>query len=730
MINALLGGSFLPARAKPSSSQLVRCHHSETRKVIVYFEDDNLKQFDGSLVSQELVSTFADESINSNNKEGVREIELCSPDFPFGDDILLIDSPGLDAFGYDGHEKLTMASLLPTVDMCLLITTCKSNSDLKLLEVLNAINETGATGMPVILVQNMIDSIQPSPDGTKSRDDVAKDHMRRLERIVNSSSFEDKSAISIVQFSAINAVQGRIESDKELLKASNYDCLVERIQSTIDSIIPVINSSRLQNVKKELVRISEEANKDAGLEKGSLVDASGFQYSTIIDEVDEFISEKESGNQALLNDVDAILDEIPLIDCFSQDTLDEYITRTHSIEQSILNVITETKSFIDEKCTLLNLNPRDISSASLKQHNQSPTLHQKTTEFKVEKKGFWAGVKRFFGSSSGYKTITEVVTDNQATKKDLIEYVESCKKVFKIALNDWDSKVKSAKQEIKSQVNLRKKQFEERRSHALESQSYLEISRNISKLVDAIILPETFSRIDADNRISKPADNLSEIEVDKSDYALYSLSTKVKQQIQKEIIRRLVESPKKVLVIGSDEVSEQFFVSQLLPGTKNIETIHSGINYLSDDAVLCHGYSLPASICISDYPVVFILINGTQVGAAEKPLYSLTSQACIRKDSAVFWVVQDFQEIINAKEAYGLIQELISFERTYFPEKRIKILLSHQNPIYNLAIAALQEKKKRLHTDNVEILDELKSLHYLHDEASKDIIHDIIKAFN
>lgn len=730
MINALLGGNFLPARAKPSSSQLVRCHHSETRKVIVYFEDDNTKQYDGSIVSQELVSTFADESINSNNKEGVREIELCSPDFPFGDDILLIDSPGLDAFGYDGHEKLTMASLLPTVDMCMLITTCKSNSDLKLLEVLNAINETGATGMPVILVQNMIDSIQPSPDGTKSRDDVAKDHMMRLERIVNSSSFEDKSAISIVQFSAINAVQGRIESDKKLLKASNYDCLVERIQSTIDSIIPVINSSRLQNVKKELVRISDEAKKDAGLEKGSLVDTSGFQYSTIIDEVDTFVSEKKTEYLALLNDVEVILNEIPPIDCFSQDTLDEYITRTQSIEQSIINVITETKSFIDKKCKLLNLNPRDINSASLKQHNQSPTLHQKTTELKVEKKGLFAGIMRLIGSSSGYETITKVVTDNQATKKDLIDYVESSKKVFKIALKDWDSKVKSAKNEIKSQVNLRKKQFEERRSHALESQSYLEISQNISKLVEAIILPESFCRIDADNRISKPADTLSEIEVDKSDYALYSLSTKVKQQIQKEIIWRLVDSKKQVLVIGSDEVSEQFFVSQLLPGTTNIETIHSGVNYLSDDVVLCHGYSLPASICISDYPVVFILINGTQVGAAEKPLYSLTSQARIGKDSAVFWVVQDFQEIINAKEVYGLLQELISFERTYFPEKKIKILLSHQNPIYNLAIAALQEKKKRLHTDNVEVLDELKRLHYLHDEASKDIIHDIIKAFN
>lgn len=250
LINSLMGESVLPSRACPSSSQLVRCHYSEERKVVVYFEDGKKLVLSGKDCDQNAISFYADEGFNANNKEHVKELELCSPNFPLGKDVILVDSPGLDAFGYEGHEKLTMASLLPTVDLCILVTTCKTNSDQKLQSVLNTIAENSTSNMPVILVQNMIDSIVPSADGLKSANDVAKDHRRRLQRVVDSSNLKDKGTARIVQYSAQWALEGRTTDDDVLLSKSNYQKLVDAINEIISSIRPIVTKSRLLRAKK------------------------------------------------------------------------------------------------------------------------------------------------------------------------------------------------------------------------------------------------------------------------------------------------------------------------------------------------------------------------------------------------------------------------------------------------------------------------------------------------
>lgn len=84
---------------------------------------------------------------------------------------------------------------------------------------------------PVIIVQNMIDSIKPSLDGKKSVADVAQELRVRVERIINRSNIKDKSKVHIVQISAINALKARqnglkTNEDRDILEASNYKKLV------------------------------------------------------------------------------------------------------------------------------------------------------------------------------------------------------------------------------------------------------------------------------------------------------------------------------------------------------------------------------------------------------------------------------------------------------------------------------------------------------------------------
>ena len=65
-----------------------------------------MKEYIGDAVTQKLISSHADESLDSNNIKGVREVEISTPSFPFADDVLLIDSPGLDAFGYGFYSEV------------------------------------------------------------------------------------------------------------------------------------------------------------------------------------------------------------------------------------------------------------------------------------------------------------------------------------------------------------------------------------------------------------------------------------------------------------------------------------------------------------------------------------------------------------------------------------------------------------------------------------------------
>lgn len=282
MINSLLGEFLLPAVARPSSSQLVSCFWSKTRCAKIYFQDKTPMTFTGNSLSQKLIEKYGDEKANERNKEKVKQIELSTPDFPFDERIILIDSPGLDAYGYAGHEQLTMNSLLPTIDFCIFVTTCKTNSDEKMLSVLNTIAEYEK---PVIIVQNMIDSLKPGLEG-QTVSEVAQVHRIRVERIINRSNIKDKSKVHIVQISAIEALQARqnklrTKADEHLLEKSNYEKLVSVVNTAFNQVRPVVEGHRMMFLKKEILRIAKAALEDGAGTQGII---EKFQYENLTDE--------------------------------------------------------------------------------------------------------------------------------------------------------------------------------------------------------------------------------------------------------------------------------------------------------------------------------------------------------------------------------------------------------------------------------------------------------------
>lgn len=96
----------------------------------------------------------------------------------------------------------------------------------------------------------------------------------------------------------------------------------------------------------------------------------------------------------------------------------------------------------------------------------------------------------------------------------------------------------------------------------------------------------------------------------------------------------------------------------------------------------------------------------------------------------VLFVVQDFAEAIATKDVGGVLTELRDFIKNDLNRCDIDILLVHNNPIYNLAIAAIQETGLSLQSDSISIASDLQSrLGYLYDEESNNVIHDMLKSF-
>ena len=405
LINSLMGESVLPSRACPSSSQLVRCHYSEERKVVVYFEDGKKLVLSGKDCDQNAISFYADEGFNANNKEHVKELELCSPNFPLGKDVILVDSPGLDAFGYEGHEKLTMASLLPTVDLCILVTTCKTNSDQKLQSVLNTIAENSTSNMPVILVQNMIDSIVPSADGLKSANDIAKDHRRRLQRVVDSSNLKDKGTARIVQYSAQWALEGRTTDDDDLLSKSNYQKLVDAINEIISSIRPIVTKSRLLRAKKEIDRLASDAKQAAGGDNCIVSFQESFKYDGFEEDIENYISNIKSNLASIILDTAALCEKYMSLGHFTESTVSNVRKQISNIEDRLISEMHNAEEFFSEKCEELNVEKRDITVPVTLSGIRVPHLCQTTISERVKEKGVMGFFKRlnpFGGTDSGY----------------------------------------------------------------------------------------------------------------------------------------------------------------------------------------------------------------------------------------------------------------------------------------------------------------------------------------
>lgn len=277
LLNKILGEDLLPTRVAPSSGIQVICGYSKKKNVQIFFKDESIKNIEQTKNIEKILSKYGDEKNNPGNKYGVAEMRLFTQTFRFPKNLVFIDTPGLDAYGLESHEKITLQNVIPTVDMLMFLTNVKAGSDGKNLEF---IDEVTTDTKPLVIVQNKIDSIEPKI-GTggviiKPVDEIRKEHFNRLKKLVNETK-KVKTA-PIVQVSAkaekwedtnleeLKNVLSKLLDDNDKYREVKYfeqlNKELNNIVNTLDS--KLFNADNLQRLladeKKELDAINNQIN--------------------------------------------------------------------------------------------------------------------------------------------------------------------------------------------------------------------------------------------------------------------------------------------------------------------------------------------------------------------------------------------------------------------------------------------------------------------------------------
>lgn len=720
MINSLLGEFLLPAVARPSSSQLVSCFRSAERFAKIYFNDGTSKTIARTALTHKVIERYGDEGINQKNKEKVKHIELSSPNFPFSESIILIDSPGLDAYGYEGHEQLTMNSLLPTIDFCIFVTTCKTNSDDKMLSVLNTVAEYEK---PLIIVQNMIDSLKPSVDGSKSVKDVAQDHRKRIERIINRSKIKDKSKVHIVQISAINALRARqnklrTDEDKKLLESSNYNILVAKVEATFNQVRPIVEAHRIQFLKKEISRIANAALEDG---KGSTGIVAKFEYENT---KESYKIQKQACLTQLSDELSKLKNHRTSIQSksnFSDYDVDLLKSLSISCENAICKCMKELNECISGICSKLNIDSRNIISDF---RFEKPVLRLRKKTEVVKERHWQEGRKSFtinpFKMNNGLfshkergryveTSRTKEVTDVAASKKNAIDFINTVERIFEHTIDRWQKSVEVTEEKLFSEIENRQREYKARQQKALDGQIYLKIGNELKKIANTInVFSENRTNVNSTKTDVKDSINLT-VNVKREILALAKVSDIIRINIHKKTAQYFINDSYENVIFGWDEYCETKLAHLAFKATISATKISSGRNIVNNNTKIYHK---PTSLFgIIRNKNIFILVNATQFGAALTEIAKSKILELTDRSDKITLVVQDFQEILNGDSVDETLGNMISIRNNKDLSKNFsyKIMLLHDNPLYNLVAAEAQATRCLHQSDEIRIINDIQT---------------------
>ena len=767
LVNALLGEKILPMAIRPSSSIIITAAKGEKRQATIYFQDRNPEILEGSNLNEEIIGKYADESRNPNNKLKVTQIDITTPNFLLNQNIHIIDSPGLDAWELENHEKLTLEILLPTIDICIFLTTVKANSDEANAEKIKIVNEKEKQ---IVLVQNMIDSIEEKlgKNGVIEEDKsiILKKHKRRAEKLLREGT-NNNACFEVIQISALNGLKGIMNKDEELYKSSNIDSFVNAIGSCTQNIFPKLSKQRAGSF---IERINDIISTDKEIINGNSIEAIEALRDVRIGDINELAENFQNAQERILakiKEIEAvILETINEISNSTSEEFESYLNIVEKInnknlyiESDILNIVKQCEKKKNQVYQKLNLDMRYNYSLPSMESNSIYVKHkyeEKTMLFK--KDGMLNRGKRLlsniFDKEWGYKEVEydEKVVDKEATIEMANDVCNQNMMHYLSILKEWSTQYNRSINIFYDEAAKRAEEYEEKKKQKIEIYDIEDVRSNLiqikEKLTNLCFDIEEKIEISIDMEKANEEYYISTIQ-----YNLYKLCNGILERnylmignYLKEIKGRKINNEAVEIFWTWDIEACQQFTSRAFGISLNDEEYeilkNEGIYHLNNSIFvyeLCKNkldfYSAIKKIKEKPYNM-FILFNGIQIANSKKQiLESMVLNYFLKdKDDLIINLVIDSCKVfINAENVRELLTEVGNLKEIirskYNGDEYGYVLINSKNPIYNMALIESQEKKKFIISDYREIKEKLFEHPLSRGAEEKETLEEILSYF-
>ncbi len=481
-VNALAGEDILPRGAQPTSGVLVMCRKSSERKLRILFKDQSEYSFDGEECTPLWIKRYADEEENPTNEQNVQEIHLHLPRLMIPEKYDLIDSPGLDAFGLQGHEELTLRTLIPLVDVVLFLTTTKSTSDK---ENLKALGNICSEAKPAIVVQTHKDAVEPRyMKGGKileSAEQALEKHSKRVKDLLEQTMvLHDAHVIQVSSIQALNCRLQNPEEDPNEIEEwheSGFGEVVAVLEKLHASLSKNMAQRRLRLLLKEVQQLLDRVKTDYFSARGKEKEA---QYYRDLEKqrLEDLQNGIPSDQEANFPDVMKFQKDIGGVKDFFTKALEEWKDedlenlsttvrdKVKGIEKEFFqktDVIEERLKKIAEE---LSIDLQAVKPEYQKQKSNLPQIKRYEEIMQVEaiaEIGVGGRVKRLLGKflqkrDWGYqeKNVTEMFIDREELKADISDYHSIYRVKLSGYLQQWIENWKNSTSAILTAISQRK----------------------------------------------------------------------------------------------------------------------------------------------------------------------------------------------------------------------------------------------------------------------------------
>lgn len=746
LINAILGKEILSAAVVPSTNRMTSCFYGDKDCVKIHFIDGDSKK----LNDFSKIKHYTNEVFNKNNERKVDFVEIYTNSFDINKDIELIDTPGLDAYGLEEHQKLTLDIILPTVDSCIYVTTLKTNSDESSMEILNKISEYK---YPLIAVQNMLDSVKASIDNKKSKEKVAEELKNRFIKIINKSNISDKSSINIYQLSAKNVLKQKIKN-KGIDK--NYSQFIDGINKIVSVKKPYIENERILSILNKFEKLIIQEGKYLNNSNNEIT----FEYEGCIDNI-----HKES--DLLEKDINYIFDNFEYIhnkykgNSNINNIIEDMKRLASDFQKSVVNRTNKYQNFLFSLSDRLGIPKRDIVFRHVDIGEYNINI-QKKEVFKQkfeEKDGIGGKIGRFFGgifgTDWGYEKIKSIekVIDKKATEKKIEDYINKIKLVYQKSIQKLYEQLDTVNRNLEEALTNEKNSYEYKKKNILDEKEIKDKIKNIMDELNIILNKYKISKQsylnNSDIKIKDSKNNLGteEFEIDNYLYNIYLLSQNMIFDINNRIMHNLLEylniNKTNSIIAGWDknnleEFANRFWnIKETIDNDKTNRIISINENQYTPDIIIKH-----KDIKIDkNYKIIYLMFSIIQIGYSKKLIFEESDILNnINNNSFLFLVAEDFDSFEITMENLNTIFDFKEEISEYLDSNNIKLnhkdeiknkifmLVNSENPIYNLVFLECQLNPCKNINNEIKLREEIKNKYAnFIDKEVEDNIAKILK---